>query len=217
MTRNATFKRRVRERMAKTGEKYGAARRVLIEQRADRDPLAWVSEPQHSDALIKENTGHGWNEWRDLIEAWPGHVEGHAAVASWLQREHRVDGWWAQSVTVGWERISGRRLPGQMADGTFTANASATISADVAMLRELLLDDESRADLFGGLKTELRSKPGSKNVRLRMPEGVASLWFDPKDDGRLALGAQHAKLPSADAVQDWKAFWAQWLRALDEA
>ena len=36
MTRNESFKRRIRARMAKTGEKYNAARRALIEQATDR-------------------------------------------------------------------------------------------------------------------------------------------------------------------------------------
>ena len=217
MTRNETFKRRVRARMAKTGEKYGAARRVLIDQAAPRGPRAWVSEPQHPDALVRENTGRGWEEWRDLIDAWPGHSDGHTAVASWLQDEHGIDGWWAQAVTVGWERISGHRLPGQMADGTFTANASATITVDTAALRELLLDADARPDLFPGMETTLRSRPASKNVRLGMPEGVAMLWTDPKDNGRVAVGVQHAKLPSPESLQHWKDFWGEWLRALDDA
>ena len=217
MTRNESFKRRVRARMAKTGEKYGAARRVLIDQAgAPRGPSDWVSEPQHPDALVKENTGRGWEEWRDLIDAWPGHTDGHGAVASWLQREHGVEGWWAQAVTVGWERISGYRLPGQMADGTFTANASATITIDTAALRELLLDDSGRADLFPGMETTLRSRPTSKNLRFGMPDGVAMLWVDAKEEGRATVGVQHAKLSSPESVQHWKEFWRDWLRALDD-
>lgn len=217
MTRNETFKRRVRARMAKTGEKYGAARRVLLEQAAPRDARAWVSQPQHSEALVKENTGRGWDEWRDLIEAWPDHTQGHTAVAAWVQREHGVDGWWAQAVTVGWERISGRRLPGQMADGTFTANVSATIATDTTVLREMLLDDAARVDLFPAFETTLRSRPMSKNVRLGMPEGVAVISTEPKEDGRVTITVQHAKLPSPEAVQHWKEFWAEWLVALDGA
>ena len=44
MTSNASFKKRIRERMTKTGERYGAARRVLVEQAANRETVAraWV-------------------------------------------------------------------------------------------------------------------------------------------------------------------------------
>lgn len=217
MTRNESFKRRIRERMAKTGEKYGAARRVLIEQAAAPRARSWVSEPDHSDAVIRENTGHGWNEWRDLIDAWPGREQGHTAVAMWLQEEHGVDGWWAQAVTVGWERITGRRLPHQMSDGTFTANRSATIATNPAALREVLLDEDGRADLFPGLDPELRSRPTSKNVRIGLGGGVAEIAIAPKGQGRATITIQHARLSSPDEVAYWKVFWADWLRALDES
>lgn len=216
MTRNESFKRRVRERMAKTGEKYGAARRVLIKQSPERSADAWVSQPQHSDTVIKENTGRGWDAWRGVIEAWPDHVKGHAAVAAWLQSEHGVDGWWAQATTVGWERITGRRLPHQMADGTFTVNASATIRTDPAALREMLLDEGARADLFRDLEPTLRSRPTSKNIRIGLREGVAELALTPREGGRASLTIQHAKLPSPDDVSLWKSFWTDWLQALDE-
>ena len=217
MTRNESFKRRVRQRMAKTGEKYGAARRVLIEQAAGRQPSGWAAQPQHTDEVITANTGRSWDEWRTLIEGWPGHSAGHTGVASWLVDEHGVDDWWAQAVTVGWERISGRRLPHQMADGTFTANASATIATDAEALRELLLDDAGRRDLFPGEDVELRSRPTSKNVRLALRGGTAEIAITPRDDGRVKLAVAHAKLASPQDVEYWKAFWAGWLKALDEA
>lgn len=215
MTRNESFKRRVRERMAKTGEKYNAARRVLIEQAQDRHSRAWVSQPEHTEEVIRANTGRGWEEWRDLIDAWPGHADGHSAVAEWLQHEHRVDGWWAQAVTGGWERITGRRLPHQMADGTFTANKSATITADHQAVREMLLEETGRADLFPGLAPELRSRPTSKNVRIGLQQGVAEINLSPKDNGRATVTVAHAKLPSSADVEHWKGFWSAWLEALD--
>lgn len=217
MTRNESFKRRVRERMAHTGEKYNAARRVLLEQATARDGRDWVAEPEHTDEVVRTNTGRGWDEWRALIDAWSGHGDGHAAVAAWLQSEHAVPGWWAQSVTVGWERITGRRLPHQVADGTFTANRSATITIDAAELRELLLDEGGRAVLFPDMPVTLRSRTTSKNVRLGIEdEGLAEVAIAPRDNGRATVTIAHAKLSSPDAVTRWKAFWGAWLTALDE-
>ena len=146
MTRQESFKRRVRDRMSRTGEKYNAARRVLIEK-ATTDGRARASEPENSDEAVREATGRGWDEWCDLVDAWPGHVDGHGAVAHWLQDEHGLDGWWAQSVTVGWERITGRRLPYQQPDGTFTAGRSRPPPVDADVLRATPLHDEARAEL----------------------------------------------------------------------
>ena len=216
MTRNESFKRRVRARMDKTGEKYNAARRTLIEQARHRDQRGWVSEPEHTDEVIGTNTGRGWEQWRELIDAWPGHRDGHTAIAAWLQGEHGVDGWWAQAVTGGWERITGRRLPYQMADGSFTANKSATITTDHDVLREMLLDEEGRADLFPGLDAKLRSRPASKNVRIGLEQGVAEISLAQKDDRRVTVTVAHSKLESPEDVEQWKGFWSGWLEALDD-
>lgn len=177
---------------------------------------AWVADPGTDTEAVRERTGRDWDQWRTLIDAWPGHGDGHTAVARWLEQEHGVDGWWAQQVTVGWERITGRRLPNQLADGTFTASRSATRSLDADALRARLLDDAQRITLFPEVATELRSRPSSKNVRLGLPEGVAELTLVPKPDGRVAVTIQHLKLPSPEAVTRWKAFWGDWLEGLPE-
>lgn len=110
---------------------------------------------------------------------------------SWV---HDVDRWWAQAITVGWERITGRRLPHQMADGTFTANRSATITTDAIALREMLLDGDGRLDLFAGLDTELRSRPTSKNVRVGLGGGVAEIAITARGARRATIAIAHAKL-----------------------
>ena len=103
MTRQETFKRRIRQRMDKTGERYGAAHRVLIEQSSVEGERKWASEPEMADDTLREATGRGWDEWCDIIDVWPGHAEGHTAIATFVREEHGVDGWWAQTVTVGYE------------------------------------------------------------------------------------------------------------------
>ena len=127
-----------------------------------------------------------------------------------------MPGWWAQSVTVGWERITGRRLPHQVADGTFTANRSATVTTDPQALRALLLDPDGREALFPGLAPELRSRPTSKTLRIELIVGVAEIAIEAKGNGRVVVTVSHAKLPAAEEVAVWKAYWGDWLAALDD-
>jgi len=214
MTRQGTFKRRIRARMTKTGERYGAARRVLIEQASD-GRRTWVAEPELSDESVRAATGRGWDEWCDIIDTWPGHTGGHTAIAAHLQEEHGVDGWWAQSVTVGYERITGLRLRYQQPDGTFSAGKSRTVVADTALLRELLLDDTDRADLFPGLDTELRSPPTSKVIRIAIGPGTAQIALDTQADGRVKVSIAHERLTSSEEVERWKDYWSEWLAAID--
>jgi hypothetical protein len=210
MTRQESFKRRIRARMEKTGEKYAVARRSLIQQ-AER--TGWVSEPELSDEKVREATGRGWDEWCALIDVEPGRDAGHSTIAAQLIEHHGIDGWWAQTVTVGYERIRGIRLKYQMADGTFTATKSKTVPVEHELLRKTLLED--RADLFPGIDTELRSKPTSKTVRLVIGPGTAEIALDPTGDGRTKVSVAHAKLPTAADVEMWRGYWGEWLEALE--
>lgn len=207
---------RISERMAKTGERYSAARQQLVVEHGPRN-RTWVAEPETSNDAVRSATGRGWEEWCDIIDAWPGAKDGHAAVAKHLETHYdSVSSWWAQGVTVGWERITGRRLPGEMPDGTFTANKSRTIGGDAARLRRMLLDDHTRPALFPGQTTELRSKATAKAIRISVGPGVASFGLTDKGDGRVNITIQHAKLPGTDDVDEWKFYWTEWLDAVDE-
>lgn len=169
-----------------------------------------------SDDAVLAATGRGWDEWCALIDGWSGHTEGHAAIARYLQNELGVDGWWAQTVTVGWERITGVRLPYQMADGTFTASKSQTVRVDADLLRKMLLHHHDRADLFPGLEPELRSRPDAKTIRVGMGHGVALIAIAPLEDGRAKVTIQHERLAEFGDVEHWKAYWSEWLEAIDE-
>ena len=103
-----------------------------------------------------------------------------------------------------------------MADGTFTANKSATVTTDPEALREMLTADTGRQALFPQMATELQSRPTSKNVRLGFEDGIAEIAIAPKADGRATVTISHKKLASLDHVAHWKRFWGDWLAALDE-
>ena len=216
MTKQESFKRSVRARMEKTGERYAAARRSLIDK-SGNDDRRWVSHPETSDEAVRQNTGRGWDEWCDLIDAGPGRSAGHSAIAAWLQDEQGVGSWWAQTVTVGYERITGLRLPHQMPDGTFTANKSRTLSVDADTVAALLRDPSEHAYLFPGHPTDLRSRPGTKSVRIGIGDALATITVEPRDQGRSKVTVSHEKLPDSAAVEEWKFYWEEWLEALEEA
>lgn len=216
MTRQESLGRRIRERMESAGERDGAERRVLPNRSAG-GTRTWVSRPEMTDEAVLAATGRGWDAWCDVLDAWPGDAGDHGAIVDHLQAAHGVPGWWAQTVAVGYERITGRRLPFQRADGTFSAGKTRTVTADSEALRRMLLDDRGRSDLFPGLDTELRSRPTSKNVRLGIGPGTAEIAMDARAGGRVTVTVAHERLPSPDDVDRWKAYWAAWLEAIDDA
>jgi hypothetical protein len=202
--------------MAKTGERYGAARRSLVAHAAEQRANGWVSQPETGDAVLRNATGRGWDEWCTLIDAFAGRDAGHTRIAAHVQSTYDVDGWWAQTITVGYERIRGLRLPYQNHDGRFTAGRTQTITVDVDALRVMLLDEAERKILFPAFDTQLRSRPSSKNVRLTIAPGTAEIALSPTSDGRTKVTVAHSKLPSPDDVTIWKQFWTEWIDALED-
>jgi hypothetical protein len=118
-------------------------------------------------------------------------------------------------VTLGYERITGARLPNQASDGTFTANKTRTVVGDETVLRKSLVED--RRDLFPGVDTALRSKIDAKTVRLAIGPGVASIFLDPAPPDRVRVTVMHERLPDSESVAEWKDYWSEWLAAIDEA
>lgn len=215
MTSQEALKRRIRERMAKTGERYTAARRMTLAQ-AKKRKRTWVSEPETPEETTREATGKGWDEWVDIIEAWEGRKDGHTAIAKHLAAEYGLTSWWSQGVTIGYERITGIRVLHQMTDGTFTGSKSKTVEIDLPALRAMIIDDEGRRDLFVGYETTLRSKPTSKALRVGFEDGAALFSFDPATKGRTRITVSHEKLESSEAADRWRFYWSDWLDALTE-
>jgi hypothetical protein len=222
MTKHESFKRRVRERMAKTGERYGAARRAILERSEARggDPARRVrsSEPEVTDAVVLAATGRDWNEWCDLLDAWPAQDRNHTEIAAYLCDEFGLDSWWQQTVTVGYERITGRRAKYQALDGTFSASKAKTVDLDAAALHAMLVDPNEYPSLFPDFDVSLRSRPTTKAPRLAFDTGssVSEVLFTLflRPNGRVTITVTHEKLRSSDEVDVWKEHWAAWLETL---
>ncbi|WP_084106725.1 hypothetical protein [Demequina sp. NBRC 110056] len=207
--------------MASLAELYRAARTA---EDAEPAPTAegWAAEPEHSDAAILKATGLTWDAWVARIDSGPGRSASHTEIAAWVGANSDIGGWWSQGVTVGYERITGMRLPGQMPDGTFTVSRSRTFPASPDAVRALLEDDAARGQALPHVTATRSSKPGVKAPRFALADasdgaslGTLQLAFDPAAKGT-KVTVTHEKLPSFAATGPWKDFWAAWLAAVEE-
>ena len=217
MTRQKTFKRKVRARMQKTGESYTAARRRLIAAGERPEAEAAEFEPPMSDDAIRERTGRGWDEWFTLLDAWEAASRPHPDVARWLRDEHGVDGWSAQSVTVGYERARGLRAPGQRPDG-WSVTASKTVAVPVERLYAAFGDDGLRERWLPGAELHVRTASPPKSARYDWEDGSTRVivGFYAKGDGRSQVALEHARLPDADTAEEMKSWWRERVGALKE-
>jgi hypothetical protein len=169
----------------------------------------------HSDETVQDRTGKMWPDWvRDLDRA--GAMEmSHAEIAR-LVNDQIGKGWWAQTVAVGYERIRGLREVGQTRDGGFAANRSKTIGAPLDAIFHAFADEDARRRWLD-VEPHVRGATPGKSVRMDWPDGTdVVVWLHEKAPGKCTVSVQHAKLESASALEEAKAFWGDRLGALKE-
>jgi uncharacterized protein DUF4287 len=229
MTRQKSFKRRVRARMEKTHESYTAARNQLLaksdahaeDEAAEVKPAAadsGVDPIKWSDEAIVNNTGKNWSEWFALLDAWGGVDRKHGEIARWLSEEHSVSGWWAQSITVGFEQARGIRAPGQGSDGWFSISASKTVNVPAERLFEAFADERLRDQWLPGAKMEVTTASPTKSFRARWGDDGSriAVGFVPKGEAKSVVGLAHEKLATAEDAKAAKAFWSEQMKALKQ-
>jgi hypothetical protein len=214
MTRQSTFKRKVRARMEKTGESYTAARRHLIEAGETPDAVP-VHEPRLSDETVRAATGRGWDEWFAILDEWGARERTHKEIATWLQSRGDISGWWSQSVTVSYEQARGMRAPGEMKDG-FAITASKTIAVPVEVLERAFIEPNERARWLDGAELHQRKTTAALTARYDWEDGATRVivGFQAKGDDRSVIALSHERLPDADAAEAMKAYWREALVVL---
>lgn len=217
MTKNKDLKRLVRARMRKTGESYTAARaQITGSDNAPEAPRAsWAELAGQSDETMRKNTGRDWAEWLEVLDAIGATEMTHTEIARHVRDELEIDGWWAQSVTVGYERIRGLRAKHQRRGGDFEASKSRTLAAPVSSLFAAFAEARLRKRWLAGLEPTVRTAKADKTMRLTWPDATSvEVYFTEKGPSKSTVTVTHKKLASAEAVAEAKAEWGERLDRL---
>ena len=216
MTTDKARKRAVRSRMEKTGERYAAARRHVV-----RDPHVTplpprLAEPPVSDEAIVKGTGRGWDDWFRILDAWDATSHTHTEIARYVNGEHGIDGWWSQSVTVGYERARGMRAPNQRPEG-FEVSVSKTVDMSSMDAWRAFVEPKRRASWLDlGLRMRTGTRTMGRAARFDVPsEGTrVNVVFDSKGDDRAVVTVTHVKLADAADVASHRTAWRERLGRL---
>jgi hypothetical protein len=167
-----------------------------------------VAEPGMSDAAMQRATGKSWDEWFALLDAWGGTTHNHTEIARHVAEICSIEGWWAQNVTVGYERARGMRALHERPDG-FTMNASKTFPVPVERLFVAIVDDGKRACWLDGIALRLRTSQLSRSARFDVLPGEnrISVNFIAKGPDKASAQFQQERLADAEDVAHWKAIW----------
>jgi len=187
MTSQKSFKRLVRARMDKTGERYTAARAVLL--RADEPEGAEQQPLVVSDESIRERTGRGWEGWFDQLDEWGAaelpHPEIARRVAAELGGIESLN-WNAQGITVSYERARGLRVVGQRSDGAFAITAQKTAAVPVERLYDAFIEESSRRRWLPGDELSERTATKPRSARFDWGDGETrvNVTFEGKGEGK---------------------------------
>jgi len=211
MPKNKDLKRLARFRMKKTGESYTAARAELVK----KSKLDFAERAGMSDQVVRAKTGRTWEEWVRLLDARGARSMVHRDVAAYLNEEQGVPGWWAQTVTVGYERIRGLRDVGQRRSGEYEAGKSKTLPVPLPELFRAFTVARTRQKWLPGVTWAVRTTVADKSIRVTWEDGTSvELYFVPKGPGKSQVAVQHRKLRSKAQAAKAKAYWGERLEGL---
>lgn len=230
MPSDKDFKRLVRARMGKTGEAYTTARANLKKRpptttaraTAPAKPAATVGTDYAtlagmSDGSIKAKTGCTWEKWVYVLDRKQAHAWEHKAIAEYVYATYKLDGWWAQTVAVGYERIKGLRQKGQRRSGSWEGSKSRTFTVPVSRLYAAWTDAKLRKQWLPEAKLVIRAAQTDRSLRITWPDGTSvECWFQAKGAAKSSVQVQHTKLASKADAEARKTYWAERLAVLGE-
>jgi hypothetical protein len=218
MPTNKDLKRLVRARMKKRGEAYTAARsHIVTKTKPPTKSVDYAALAGMSDEKIKAKTGCTWERWVNALDRKGAEKMAHRDIVAVVSEKYKIDGWWSQTVTVGYERIKGLRARGQRRDGTYEAGKSRTFNVPVAALFDAWADANMRRRWLNGESVKVRTATAPKSMRLGWSDGsIIAVGFMAKGKSKSSVALSHTKLPDRETASRLKEYWSERLDALGE-
>ena len=168
-----------------------------------------------SDETIAAKTGCTWQKWVEHLDWFGAAGKTHGEIAEHVHTELGVPGWWAQAVTVGYERIRGLRAIGQRLDGSYEATKSKTFDVPVDRLFAAIAEPAQRTRWLPGVELAVRKATPGKSIRITWADGTpVEVWLQSKGEGRSLAAIAHRKLPDRARSDELKRYWGERLDAL---
>ena len=170
-----------------------------------------------SDEAVRGRTGRTWAEWAGILDRARARTWTHAEIAKHLATVHRVSSWWSQMITVGYERMLGRRATNQRRDG-YAISVSRTLEAPAARVFGAFHDARRRARWLDASRFTIRTARPPRTLRATWEDGRSHLLVTctPKGAARCTVEVEHSRLASAAEAARLKTRWSRLLGRLAE-
>ncbi len=162
-----------------------------------------------SNEAVEKKTGRDWIKWVAILDAAKADQMKHSEIARYVHEKHQIPGWWAQTVTVGYERVRGLRAINEKSDG-FAISKSLTLKVGLSTLYQAWDDVEIRRRWLDEDFTIRKATP-EKSMRITWSDGRTNLdvYFYAQGEGKSQVNVQHSKLRDGEEARSSKQYWAE--------
>ncbi len=176
-----------------------------------------VVKPSISNESVVKATGKNWKQWFALLKKDKAQTMPHKEIAK-LAADYGAGMWWAQMVTVEFERVHGLREVHQKCDGTFAASGSITIAVPLESLYQAWANEKQREKWLPAAPIHIRKANLNKSLRITWDGGPSSVTvnFYSKSYAKSQVTVDHEKLKNNTEVTRKKAYWKKSLQALKQ-
>lgn len=185
-----------------------------------------------TDEAVKKATGKTWDEWFKILDSADASKMPHKDIVLWLHEKDLIKkgkswssnrsfnaGWWAQSIVVGYEEKTGRRVFGAKTAGNYTVTVGKSMngSVDDALKKwENLVKGKKE---FNKVKVTGDSRISStkdwRYWKVDMEDGAKLMaGIGPKGDKQSAFSVTMDKLKGEKEVEAWRKYWKEFLKKL---
>jgi hypothetical protein len=168
-----------------------------------------------SDEAVKAKTGKVWAEWFKILDKAGAKKWLHKEIAAYLHDEQKISSWWAQMVSVAYERERGIRQKFQKCTGEFSASGSRTLAVPLARAYEAWTDETLRQRWLPNAKMEITSATPGKYVRAKWGDSRLSVGFYSRGPAKAQVAVDHGKLASSSESAKMKSYWFAALNRLE--
>lgn len=150
-----------------------------------------------SDDAVRAATGRDWREWEKALDARGAADLPHKRIVALLGEMGVESGWWRQQVTVGYEKLKGKRVLGQTAGTGFQVGVRRTVAAAPEDAWRLLTSAEGVRAWLG----DVRGLRMEKGETYEAAGGAAGEVRVVKPDSHLRITWRPAEWARASTIQ----------------
>jgi uncharacterized protein YndB with AHSA1/START domain len=182
------------------------------------------------DEAVEWATGRGWGAWFSVLDAWGAKTKTHREIAKHLGAVEGISPWWAQMITVRYERDRGMRAVGERPGG-FELSRQRTVNASAREAFAAFTDashlskwftTRARVDLRAGGKYSNGDGDRGEFLLVEPPKRVKFTWdnpqhcpgtlvevtFETRGRGKSVVRLTHSRLRDQRAYEDMKEGWS---------